>query len=374
MEQLFDTAAEHEQTVSALQSDVDALQHRATAAEKEVAEVASASANKGGRPRGHSGRSELEARWETMSTSARRSALSRHASDIKDALLDANCEDWLPSCLALALQSIGLMDELLRTKPVALEQFKLVEELAALLQAEWSVDLSLFVRSELNLSDADYDRLRLTFCKKYVASKSRWERRLWYQCPVLSKTVFIPEPLLSRYKLDTALRSYSAKRGLALSFDSKVCERSLLEAATKLIDRDRNLLTDPARSLWTLTFGVDATAISSKRRYFTHALLSIAGMYQRNKATLSELKALTLTIAQHKDDATGLPKMLHSKLSVTGHEGRNVTCLAAEIEQLYSNPVLALLDGSLVRCGVRCCLDLAAVRGMRGVRGKGAAL
>eukprot|EP00965_Chrysotila_dentata_P160037 5284698-Pleurochrysis_carterae.AAC.1 len=88
-------------------------------------------------------------------------------------------------------------------------------------------------------------------------------------------------------------------------------------------------------------------------------------MYQRNKASLSELKGLTLAIAQHKDDATGLPKMLHSKLSALGKAGRNVTCLATEIEQLYRCPRLDLLDGTHVQCGIRCCLDLAAVRGMR---------
>eukprot|EP00965_Chrysotila_dentata_P111614 3690341-Pleurochrysis_carterae.AAC.1 len=66
--------------------------------------------------------------------------------------------------------------------------------------------------------------------------------------------------------------------------------------------------------------------------------------------------------------------MLHPKDSVAGKGGKGVSCLAMEIEQLYSSPFLELLDGSSVRVGIRCCLDLAAVRGMRGVRGKGAAL
>eukprot|EP00965_Chrysotila_dentata_P139758 4620463-Pleurochrysis_carterae.AAC.1 len=64
--------------------------------------------------------------------------------------------------------------------------------------------------------------------------------------------------------------------------------------------------------------------------------------------------------------------MLHVKHSARSSDG--VTCLASEIEQLYCSSVLDLLDGSRVRVGIRCCLDLAAVRGMRGVRGKGAAL
>eukprot|EP00965_Chrysotila_dentata_P147243 4861601-Pleurochrysis_carterae.AAC.1 len=43
------------------------------------------------------------------------------------------CEDWLPSSLALALQSLGLLDGLLRTKMIAQIRFELVEELAELL-------------------------------------------------------------------------------------------------------------------------------------------------------------------------------------------------------------------------------------------------
>eukprot|EP00965_Chrysotila_dentata_P147244 4861601-Pleurochrysis_carterae.AAC.2 len=75
----------------------------------------------------------------------------------------------------------------------------------------------------------------------------------------------MPEPLLSRYKLSASLKSYSEEHdGLALSLDSRVCKRSLLASARKLIERDRGLLTDSARNLWVLTFGVDATAVSSK--------------------------------------------------------------------------------------------------------------
>eukprot|EP00965_Chrysotila_dentata_P096028 3172662-Pleurochrysis_carterae.AAC.1 len=367
---MYDTSTEQLQEYT---MKLTHAERRAAAAEQQYKELKEASRDVGGRPRGHAGREELKRRWSSMSGTARRSALCRHASDIKNALLDAGCEDWIPSCLALALQSLGLMDLLLRTKIVARQRLQLEHELAAILQAEWGIDLSLFVRNELNISDSEYDKLRLAFCKRYLLGNCRWVKRIWYQCPVLGKSVSIPKPLLSRYKLAGALQSYTEKHGLTLSVDGKVCERSLLESARHLIDRDRELLVDPERSPWLLTFGVDATAVSSKRQ-FTHALLSISGMYERSKATLSELKALTLAISQHKDNSEGLPKMLHHKESVEGKEGAGVVCLAAEIEQLYSTPQLQLTDGSSVACGLRCCLDLAAVRGMRGVGGKGAAL
>eukprot|EP00965_Chrysotila_dentata_P164715 5438693-Pleurochrysis_carterae.AAC.1 len=86
------------------------------------------------------------------------------------------------------------------------------------------------------------------------------------------------------------------------------------------------------------------------------------------------MKVLTLAIEQCKDDMTGLPKMLHNKSAAEGKEGICVTSLAEEIEMLYNRPRLQLLDGSEVDCGIKCCLELAAVRGMRSCRGKAAAL
>eukprot|EP00965_Chrysotila_dentata_P063576 2106370-Pleurochrysis_carterae.AAC.4 len=250
---------------------------------------------------------------------------------------------------------------------------QLAEKIAATLQNSLNIDLSSFVRGELNLSDSDYDKLRLSFCKRYDPARCAWVKRPWNVCSVLGKSTSMPQPLLSRHKLPSTLTAYSEEQGLALSYNGKVCERSLFESARKLIERDCALLSDPVCDVWYLPFDVDATAISSKR-YFLHALLSVAAMYQRSKATLSELMALTLAIAQHKDDACGLLKVPHVKDNVAGKDGKGVTCLAMKIEQLYFSPYLELLDGSSVRVGIRCCLDLATVRGMRGVWGKEAAL
>eukprot|EP00965_Chrysotila_dentata_P207394 6184072-Pleurochrysis_carterae.AAC.1 len=183
----------------------------------------------------------------------------------------------------------------------------------------------------------------------------------------------MPQPLVSRYVWFPAWKKYVEELELSLSADGKVCERSLLTSARTLIACDRAMLTDPARGDWLMTFGIDGTAISSKRS-FTHASLSIAFMYAQRKAVLSEMKVLTLAVGQYKDDARGLPRLLHEKHSAAGKRGNAVACLAAEIEALYTNPSHTLLDGSVVRVGIRCCLDLAAVRGMRACRGKAAAL
>eukprot|EP00965_Chrysotila_dentata_P010944 356137-Pleurochrysis_carterae.AAC.2 len=92
-----------------------------------------------------------------MNPRARQQALYRNASDIKAALGDAGADNGLPSSLALALKSKGMLDDLLRTKAVVHKQCQVIEHAAELLATDWSVDLELFsprrvvtvVRSEL---------------------------------------------------------------------------------------------------------------------------------------------------------------------------------------------------------------------------------
>eukprot|EP00965_Chrysotila_dentata_P206800 6183754-Pleurochrysis_carterae.AAC.1 len=230
-----------------------------------------------------------------------------------------------------------------------------------------------FLRAELSLSDRNYDKARLALCSRYDSDAELWRRRVWYTCPITARSLRMPQPLVSRHVWFPAWRKYVEEQGLTLSADGRVCERSLLASARMLIDRDRAQLSDPARGDWVLTFGIDGTAISSKRA-FTHATLSIAALYDQRKAVLSEMKVLTLAIGQYKDDAGGLPKLLHSKTAAEGKGGIGIDCLASEINGLYTRPRLQLNDGSVVDCHLRCCLDLAAVRGMRSCRGKAAAL
>eukprot|EP00965_Chrysotila_dentata_P029985 998623-Pleurochrysis_carterae.AAC.1 len=62
-EQLAEHVAKHEQAVAKYERDMSALDRRARAAEQKEAELVSASADVGGRPRGHATRTELESRW-----------------------------------------------------------------------------------------------------------------------------------------------------------------------------------------------------------------------------------------------------------------------------------------------------------------------
>eukprot|EP00965_Chrysotila_dentata_P204437 6182341-Pleurochrysis_carterae.AAC.1 len=177
----------------------------------------------------------------------------------------------------------------MRSKAIANTQFELLDHLANLLAAEWDAKLALFLRGELNLSNDVFNKARLAFFARYNSTLDRWEPRIWYTCAATGKSLRMPQPIVSRYKWLPVWKEYVEQQGLTLSSDGKVCERSLLRSARMLIDRDRQQLTDPARGDWILTFGIDGTAVSSKRQ-FTHATLSVAYMYSQRKAALSEMK------------------------------------------------------------------------------------
>eukprot|EP00965_Chrysotila_dentata_P139311 4605666-Pleurochrysis_carterae.AAC.1 len=80
------------------------------------------------------------------------------------------------------------------------------------------------------------------------------------------------------------------------------------------------MLTDPGVDSWHLTFNIDGTAISGKRK-FTHAMVTLAAMYKQRKAVLTELKGATLAIAQHHDDGKGLLVIMRRKQSAPGKGG-----------------------------------------------------
>eukprot|EP00965_Chrysotila_dentata_P257084 6212763-Pleurochrysis_carterae.AAC.3 len=63
--------------------------------------------------------------------------------------------------------------------------------------------------------------------------------------------------------------------------------------------------------------------------------------------------------------------MLRRKRAFPGKEG-GVTSLAEEINAIYASNVLHAARREPVACKIRCCLDFAAARGMRGSRGKSA--
>eukprot|EP00965_Chrysotila_dentata_P193025 6175500-Pleurochrysis_carterae.AAC.2 len=307
-----------------------------------------------------------------MSKEALRKALLRHSNAICNALMSCGCIDWLPSFFAVALKSLGMFDELMWTRAVAEVKLQFVNDLADVLSTEWGASLALFIKNELCMSDADYSSLRLAFCKRYNPGRELWEMRVWYRCEVTKKVVGMPEPLIAKHRWHTQWRGYVEKHGLSLSKDGPVCERSLRDAAAELIQRDRPMLVDPAQSEWYLTFGIDGTAISGKRK-FTHAALSLGAMYKDQRVVLTELKAATLAIGQHHDDASGLKLMLRRKRVYTGKEsGGSVTSIADEINAIYAINVLHVAGGEQIPCRIRCCVDLIAARGICGSRGKSA--
>ena len=326
---------------------------------------------KKGRPKGHAGQELLEEKWHTYNKEAKRKALFRHTNDIVFALLGAGIIDWLPSAFVLALKQVGMYELVMQTKVVADTRLELVKDLAEVLSAEWGPRLAIFCRSELSLSFRDYDKLRLSFCKRYDPIDG-WVKRVWYRCPVSSATVAMPEPLVSTSAWLPQWKKLVAEHGLAVSADGKVAERSFAQSVAAMVERERDVLVDPNWRKWYCVFGVDGTSISGKRS-FAHAMVNIAPMYQQKRAVITEMKGTTLCIGQHKDDNKGLQEMLWKKNHAEGKEGLNVSCLADEIESMVQSKKVQLGETCLP-CDVKGCFDLAAVRGLTSTRGKASAL
>eukprot|EP00965_Chrysotila_dentata_P002857 92842-Pleurochrysis_carterae.AAC.1 len=95
-------------------------------------------------------------------------------------------------------------------------------------------------------------------------------------------------------------------------------------------------------------------------------------MYSAGKPVLTEMKVATLTIGQHHDNTSGLIAMMHRKRAAVNKSSAIVTSLAEDINELHRSGTIMLQDDRTVKCNIRCCLDLAAARGMRSCRGKAA--
>eukprot|EP00965_Chrysotila_dentata_P163311 5394090-Pleurochrysis_carterae.AAC.1 len=133
-----------------------------------------------------------------MSQNARRVALIRHTHDIA-AHLEFAAADWEPSAFASALVWLDLLPSLLQTRPFVKARMEFARELADLLRLEWGVELALYVKTELALSDSNLQKARLALSHTYSAENGSWRRRVWYTEPVTGESLFLPSPLVSRY-------------------------------------------------------------------------------------------------------------------------------------------------------------------------------
>ena len=124
-----------------------------------------------GRPAGHRGADLLCEKWDDYTTEARRKAFWRHCEDIKAGLRDAGVDNWLPSALAVVLNSMeagedgSWVDVLFSTRPFCKRKCALISSLQDVLHAEWGTDLSQHALVEVGLSHSQYQSLRNAFSK-----------------------------------------------------------------------------------------------------------------------------------------------------------------------------------------------------------------
>ena len=82
----------------------------------------------------------------------------RHTRVIAD-YLEEECHDWEPNAFAAALEWLDMLPELLSTRPLRKWRMQFARELRDILSAEWGPDLALSLKTEVNLSDSQYQRL-----------------------------------------------------------------------------------------------------------------------------------------------------------------------------------------------------------------------
>eukprot|EP00965_Chrysotila_dentata_P080145 2644299-Pleurochrysis_carterae.AAC.1 len=105
-----------------------------------------------------------------MTPTARRMAMLRHTHDIANHLEEA-AADWEPHVFAAALGWLDLLPELLETRPFVKARMDFAKDMLNILDAEWSVELALYLKTERSLSNRNYDKARLSICKVYVPGK-----------------------------------------------------------------------------------------------------------------------------------------------------------------------------------------------------------
>eukprot|EP00965_Chrysotila_dentata_P131449 4345318-Pleurochrysis_carterae.AAC.2 len=158
------------------------------------------------------------------------------------------------------------------TRVFAQHKLEFARELSDVLAAAWGVELALHLKVECGLSDRRYQSLRLAFCKEYTSG--RWQKRVWYCCPTTGATLYLPQPLVSRYFWFAAWRDYIRKYELSCDADGKVAGRGFLQLLRQMVVRELDLSTlrvkTSAQQPWHPCFHLDGAAISNKRS-FTHA-------------------------------------------------------------------------------------------------------
>lgn len=309
-------------------------------------------APKRGRPVGHKGADLVCALWDTYTPTARRSAFHRHCKDIRAGLMEGGIQNWLPSALAVVLDSLpsgtgSWVDQLFSSRPFCERKNEFAADLRAVANAEWGVDMAGFFLVDVGLSRRMYQKLRNGWNRSIwtpqnsTSSDPRagmYSPRPWYTCPVTGCVINLPEPLPPLYKTVKVLTDYLEPMGLTLSEDGSISERSFLATLRETFRRDASVLKvfDVRRPAHPC-FGIDHATISGARD-FTQGGITMGGCYSGG-SLLSEQKHVTLVVGRHHDDGSGLALMLGPKPGVVG--------IAEEFRQLSDSGNLDMGGGGV---------------------------
>ena len=274
-EQCVDLQSSVEELQTQLKEEQGEREEETGRADEAAEKLKLATRKKMRRPQGIAGAAELDARWATMSKEARAKAYYRHCEDINNKLEKSGIHDWNMSALARVLTWRKMIPALMSTKPFCAEKMSLASDLSSILKSEYNAELAGFVMVEAELSASQYQKIRLAICKKY--GPKGWEKKLWYQCPSTGKKLWMPEPLAPISAWKKLQQERLKPHGLQLSEDGRVSQRSFIQTARTMMERDREHLKEftvdrPAQ----IVFGIDHASISGARDFSVTSRMGVS--------------------------------------------------------------------------------------------------
>ena len=220
------------------------------------------------------------------------------------ALLGKNPE---PAVVAKALTDAGILHALVTETPAGQDiLFAEKMQLATALSEVWDADLAAECAVELGLTDWQLNELRFKLIYVWDAERERWIKRVWFQHAGTGKTVYFPEPIVSKHRWKPIFTALCEKHRVELVGNGSVAQRSFSDGLALLLTRTDSLLPAPDSSGRTRVMAsVGWDAIKHAGRHLVHGGVKLAS-FKEAVSTQSELNFVTTNIWRDNDDHAGL--------------------------------------------------------------------
>ena len=183
-------------------------------------------------------------------------------------------------------------------------------QLATHLSEVWDADLAAECAVELGLTDWQLNELRFKLIYVWDAERERWVKREWFRHAGTGKTVYFPEPIVSKHRWKPIFTALCEKHRVELVGNGSVAQRSFSDGLALLLTRTDSLLPAPDSSGRTRVMAsVGWDAIKHAGRHLVHGGVKLAS-FKEAVSTQSELNFVTTNIWRDNDDHAGLVRGL----------------------------------------------------------------